>query len=899
MRNAITIGWWAVTTALLIIPWLCPLRAGTPGTKRWEFATGGEVQGCPAIGDDGTVYIGSQDKKLYALHGATGQKRWEFLTGGLVTSSAAVGPNGIVYAGSADMQLYALDAATGAKRWTFATAGPVSCSPALGADGTVYIGSSDHKLYALDGATGAKKWEYLTSDDISSSPAVGADGTLYVASGGSICALRGDTGAKRWETSAGFLTSSPAIGADGKVYAGSYIMESSPYPWEPRFGFLVGLDEATGQGTQWPRVMGAMHSPAIGPDGTLYAGCDQYTLFALTWAPWAIRWEFGTGDCVRSCAAVGANGTVYVGSLDNKVYALNGATGQKLWEFETGGDVNCSPALGADGTLYVGSSDGKVYALATSSVGGLATSSWPKFRADARNTGRVQATANPQPPAIVAQPQNRTNTLGSTATFTVSVSGAMPLTLQWRKDGVPLAETSRITGTYSKTLTISTVEATDEGAYSVVVSNELGSVTSQGARLTVFQPLLPLRAVLLAGQPAAGIADGPGATAQFGSITSLDLGPQGWLYVADAGNRRIRVVDQAGWVTTLAGTGEDARRDGPAQEAAFHDLRALSVDGFGNCYVLDGDQLRRVGADSQVSTLETIAVPSGYTVWTNLGPNQWGVADEFYGASALVASPAGVVYVRGTAGTSLTTSWGAPADTRDESRKSVILRRSLSGWETVAAANRSDSSYWDGFYWVVRRSGSGSLFLALAKGLGEELLVYRESHYYESLLPPSGEYHFWQYQVEVLGRTPETFLATTNMTPAGMAALTSDRVLTHGNGKFYVLCPGYDPIPVASDRAPQIGLAVDRHGFLYSATSTQVLRFIPASTVALSLLSQHPQVGGGRLLLISPQGRQVRLEQSRDFAQWEPRQTLSSTGQDVWELQPEFDRLFLRAVLLP
>jgi hypothetical protein len=50
---------------------------------------------------------------------------------------------------------------------------------------------------------------------------------------------------------------------------------------------------------------------------------------------------------------------------------------------------------------------------------------------------------------------------------------------------------------------------------------------------------------------------------------------------------------------------------------------------------------------------------------------------------------------------------------------------------------------------------------------------------------------------------------------------------------------------------------------------------------------------------VSPPSRQVRLEQSRDFQQWEPWQTLTSTGQDSVEVKLESDRLFLRAVLLP
>ena len=38
-----------------------------PGTVLWEFETGGRVHSSPAIGSDGTVYVGSYDNKLYAI----------------------------------------------------------------------------------------------------------------------------------------------------------------------------------------------------------------------------------------------------------------------------------------------------------------------------------------------------------------------------------------------------------------------------------------------------------------------------------------------------------------------------------------------------------------------------------------------------------------------------------------------------------------------------------------------------------------------------------------------------------------------------------------------------------------------------------------------------------------
>ena len=52
-----------------------------PGTVLWEFETGGGVYSSPAIGSDGTVYVGSKDNKLYALNGNSGVKLWEFESG--------------------------------------------------------------------------------------------------------------------------------------------------------------------------------------------------------------------------------------------------------------------------------------------------------------------------------------------------------------------------------------------------------------------------------------------------------------------------------------------------------------------------------------------------------------------------------------------------------------------------------------------------------------------------------------------------------------------------------------------------------------------------------------------------------------------------------------------------
>lgn len=82
-------------------------------------------------------------------------------------------------------------------------------------------------------------------------------------------------------------------------------------------------------------------------------------------------------------------------------------------------------------------------------------------------------------PAITAEPQTLTAATGSSATFTVSASGAAPLSYQWRLNG------TAISGATSVSYTIPSVATGHAGNYSVVVTNGSGTATSTSAPLTV------------------------------------------------------------------------------------------------------------------------------------------------------------------------------------------------------------------------------------------------------------------------------------------------------------------------------------------------------------------------------------------------------------------------------
>jgi hypothetical protein len=87
-----------------------------------------------------------------------------------------------------------------------------------------------------------------------------------------------------------------------------------------------------------------------------------------------------------------------------------------------------------------------------------------------------------QPPEILAPPTSVTATQGLSASFKVVTKGSTPLYYQWRFNGSELA------GATNDTLTITSVQAAQAGAYTVVVSNSFGAALSEVATLTVGLP---------------------------------------------------------------------------------------------------------------------------------------------------------------------------------------------------------------------------------------------------------------------------------------------------------------------------------------------------------------------------------------------------------------------------
>lgn len=273
----------------------------------WQYNTRDHVVASP-VARDHTAFIGSRDKRFYAVDTGKGTERWSFEATDRIERAAALGEDMVCF-GALDGSVYALDIASGERRWRIALDSPIRSGCLLDGDG-LCLGTRSGQVVRLNAADGATVWQHQAADEIASTPAA-ADGVLVVG-----C-------------------------------------------WD---GHVLGLDADTGRELWRHRTGDAVSaSPSVGED-IVYCGSDDHALYALDLHEGHVVWRGELGGAIRSCAALSPTLAV-VGSLDGKCYALSRDDGAIVWVAATDEDIMASPAISAD-IVYVGSRDGALYALA-------------------------------------------------------------------------------------------------------------------------------------------------------------------------------------------------------------------------------------------------------------------------------------------------------------------------------------------------------------------------------------------------------------------------------------------------------------------------------------------------------------------------------------------------------
>ena len=326
--------------------------SGDSVTIKWRIPIDGSLIGTPAIGNDGTIYIGTDNLV-----------RWDS------SSFYAINPDGSI-------------------KWRYTPINRMWSSPAIGNDGSIYVGVISDGiaggLYAFS-STGQLEWIHNPGEDIVSSPAVGKDGTIYYTTYKFLEAVNPTDGSLKWDLSGGDGYCSPSISSDGTIYYSSYgtltavnpngtikwtYVDSNSTNMDP-FGIEIGADGTiyfvstrsrylsavnTNGKLKWKYLLEIISAdPCLDNMGNIYAATYEFNCIDSTGnLKWNAQFPF-TPINFNSPLAIGSNGFVYMGSsLYSALFAYNGQN--LMWMFGreypyNDGGISASPSI-YNGSLY-------------------------------------------------------------------------------------------------------------------------------------------------------------------------------------------------------------------------------------------------------------------------------------------------------------------------------------------------------------------------------------------------------------------------------------------------------------------------------------------------------------------------------------------------------------------
>jgi outer membrane protein assembly factor BamB len=307
--------------------------------NRWSFHDRGAgslqgIYGAPMIGNDGTIYLGDYNGRVYAfntdkLNDPSGEKPKagafeldDAIVGGVALDQAS----GLLFVTSG-AKLYKLQSSQLKERINnkdapidlsllVETQGDIWSAPLL-ANGKAYVSSQDGKLYAVDQQTGRLDWTFDGQRALASTPVLSGDKLLVGGFNRRLYAVNASSGSQAWEFQApNWVWSRPLVDSN-RVYFGDFD------------GNLFALNLSDGsQIWRLDLKRGTIRSAPVLTNGVLIVGTEDGWLIGVDPSNQSIRWQREVGTSITADLVVqGSN--VYI--APSKCVTPEGASEEKVY----------------------------------------------------------------------------------------------------------------------------------------------------------------------------------------------------------------------------------------------------------------------------------------------------------------------------------------------------------------------------------------------------------------------------------------------------------------------------------------------------------------------------------------------------------------------------------------
>jgi hypothetical protein len=332
------------------------------------------------------------------------------------------------------------------------------------------------------------------------------------------------------------------------------------------------------------------------------------------------------------------------------------------------------------------------------------------------------------PPVIVEQPLGVTAYLGESATLTTVVDGTAPITLQWRKENVP------IPGATAATFTIASVTSADQGLYDLVASNAFGTaqtlpvaifVTKRPQTITFAPPVTTLPAgsgVVLSATASSGLAVSFTLVSGSASLSGNTLTGNGGNVIvraSQAGNATIAAAESVDRTFSfVSGSLSPFITSPPVDQTvtagASVTFRGTAIGTPAPTYQWQKDGVALPGETTAVLTLPTTSLADSGR-FTLLATNASGTASAsatltVRAAPVIASSPSDLTVFAGERAAFAVTVTGFPAPTFQWRRNGTAIPGATSATFTLASALAADAARYD----VVVTNALGSATSAAA-----------------------------------------------------------------------------------------------------------------------------------------------------------------------------------------